>query len=208
MRKLKYDIPGTDWRVKPESLEAPGLAALFAPQPPRPLVLDIGFGRGEFLMALAEKQRERAFLGVEVSFKRVLKLARRLARSDLCNVRLVEGPAEQVLECLPEASIDEAWINFPDPWPKKRHHRRRLVQPVFVGLVCRRLAAGGVLSVATDHVEYAEHVAEVLSSEPRLENLYAPDRFLRQVDDRPVTAYELEWRAQGRGFHFFRYAGR
>ena len=77
-----------------------------------------------------------------------------------------------------------------------------------MGLVCRRLAAGGVLNVATDHVEYAEYVAEVLSAEPRLENLYAPDPFLRHVDDRPATAYELEWRAQGRGFHFFRYAGR
>ncbi len=202
-RKLKYDISGTDWRVDLASLEDP--ARLFEPVPSRPLVVDIGFGRGEFLLALAEKQPDVAFLGVEVSFKRVLKMARRLAKTGLANVRLVEGRAEEVLQHLPEGSIDEAWVNFPDPWPKKRHHRRRLLQPAFLDLLCRRLAPGGVLHVATDHAGYAEQVDEVLSAEPRLENGYAPAAFRRTVDDRPHTAYELEWRAEGRDFHFFLY---
>ncbi|MDJ0851461.1 MAG: tRNA (guanosine(46)-N7)-methyltransferase TrmB [Myxococcota bacterium] len=202
-RKLKYDIAGTDWRVGLEELADP--ARLFAPIAPHPLVVDIGFGRGEFLLALAEKQPEVAFLGVEVSFKRVLKMARRLAKTALGNVRLVEGRAEEAVAHLPEASVDVAWVNFPDPWPKKRHHRRRLLQPDFVAQLCRRLVPGGVLNVATDHKAYAEHVDAVLSAEPRLENLYAPEPFLREVDDRPRTAYELEWRAEGRDFHFFRY---
>lgn len=207
-RRLKYDIPGSDWRVSPEALEDPGLAAVFAPLAPRPLVVDVGFGRGEFLMQLAEKERGTAFLGVEISFKRVLKMARRLARTDLSNVRLVAGSAELVLTELPEASVHRFWVNFPDPWPKKRHHRRRLIQSATVDLLLRCLAPGGLLDVATDHVGYAEHVNAVLRGEPRLENLYAPEPFRRSVDDRPATAYELEWRAEGRGFHCFRYCKR
>ncbi len=202
-RTLKYDIAGTDWRVALDDLADP--ARLFAPGPARPLVVDIGFGRGEFLLELAEKRPAVAFLGVELSFKRVLKMARRLARTPLANVRLVEARAEEAVARLPEGSIDAAWVNFPDPWPKKRHHRRRLLQAAFVKRLCRRLAPGGVLNVATDHVEYAEQVAAVLAAEPRLENLYAPEPFRREVDDRPHTAYELEWRAEGRSFHFFRY---
>ena len=207
-RRLKYDIPGRDWRVGPESLEDPGVAELFAPLGPRPLVVDVGFGRGEFLVQLAEKERGTCFLGIEASFKRVLKMARRLARTDLGNGRLGEGPAEAGLERLPEASVDHFWVNFPDPWPKKRHHRRRLIQPRTVELLARRLVPEGLLDVATDHAGYAEQIAEVLPAEPRLENRYAPDAFRRAVDDRPATAYELEWRAAGRSFHFFRYACR
>jgi tRNA (guanine-N7-)-methyltransferase len=207
-RRLKYDIPGTDWRVGAEQLAGPGPAVLYAPLAARPLVVDIGFGRGEFLVQLAEKERGSAFLGIEVSFKRVLKLARRLARTDIGNLRLVEGSAEQVLPNLPDGSVDELWVNFPDPWPKKRHYRRRLIRHSSVGPLMRCLASGGILNVATDHVEYAEHIDAVLRAAGELENAYAPQPWLRSVDDRPVTSYELEWRAQGRDFHFFRYRRR
>jgi len=207
-RRLKYDIPGPDWRVEPDAVGDAGLACFYAPLPARPLVVDVGFGRGEFLLQLAEKQRGIAFLGVEISAKRVLKLARRLARSDLSNVRLVEGPAEHVLQCLPEACVDEFWVNFPDPWPKKRHQRRRLLQPASVRLLASRLAARGLLNVATDHVDYADHVDAVLRQESQLENTYAPAPWLPAVDDRPSTSYEIEWRAQGRSLHFFRYRRR
>jgi len=203
-RRLRYDIPGTDWRVEPEALRDPGLAALYAPLPARPLVVDIGFGRGEFLLALAEKERGTAFLGLEVSFKRALKMARRLALTDLTNVRLVCDRAESALPLLPAASVDVFWINFPDPWPKKRHRSRRLFQPALLEELVRCLAPGGILNLATDDADYAEHVVEVLAGEARLENLYAPEPFRREVDDRPGTAYEHEWRAQGRSFHFFR----
>jgi tRNA (guanine-N7-)-methyltransferase len=204
-RRLKYDIPGTDWRIAADALADPGPAGLYAPLAARPLVVDVGFGRGEFLLQLAEKERGSALLGIEISFKRVLKLARRLARTDLGNVRLVAGPAEQVLRNLPEGSVDELWVNFPDPWPKKRHHRRRLIRPSSIGPLTRCLASGGVLNVATDHVAYAEHIDAVLRAASHLENAYAPQAWLHAVDDRPATSYELEWRAQGRDFHFFRY---
>ena len=207
-RALKHDMPGHDWRVTADDVRAKGLEGIFAGEvaQPLPLVLEIGFGRGEFLLGLAEAARQRAFLGVEYSGKRVLKTARRLARTELRNVRLMLATAEQVIcEILPVGSLASVWINFPDPWPKKRHHKRRLLQPGFVRELAQRLAVGGEFHVATDHSAYAEFIAEVLAAEPLLENLVAPARWLAEVTGRRSTAYELEWRAEGRPLHFFEY---
>jgi tRNA (guanine-N7-)-methyltransferase len=210
-RALKYDIPGQDWRITPEEIKEKGLRQSFS-RPPEEivsLVVDLGFGRGEFLLALLQKDPDTLFLGVEYSFKRVLKMARLLARSGLTRIRLCDATAEEVVEeCLPDASVREFYVNFPDPWPKKRHHRRRMLQPAFVAQIVRCLEAGGVFNVATDHRGYAEWIDEVLSSEAGLENLYAPDDWRDTVEGRPTTSYELEWRAEGRSFHFFRYGRR
>lgn len=209
-RGLKYDIPGPDWRVGFEEAREKGWPAIFGREPGAlALVVEIGFGRGEFLRHLAESQPDTCFVGVEYSFKRVLKMARRLARTPLVNARLIEAPAERVVaELLPHASVRAFWINFPDPWPKKRHHRRRLVTPENVHALALRLVPGGELQLATDHEEYAEQMHACLAGEPLLENRYAPERFRRQVPDRLPTAYELEWRAEGRSCHFFCYARR
>jgi tRNA (guanine-N7-)-methyltransferase len=184
-RRLKTDIPGRDWRVRAEELRDP--EKLFAPRPARPLVVDVGFGRGEFLLALARESPGAAFLGIEV----------------LANVRLVQGAAEAVLEELPAGAADAFWINFPDPWPKKRHQRRRLLQAPLLERLLRRLAPGGRLELATDHAEYAEQIQQLLAASPELENLCAPEPFRRAAGDRPPTAYELEWRAAGRACHYF-----
>ena len=126
-RTLKTDIPDPDWRVSFDELERCGPSDLFGVETRLRLVLDVGFGRGEFLTALAEKDAGVAFLGIEYSRKRGLKMARRLALTEVRNVRLVEAPAEAVLDrAIAAASVHRCWINFPDPWPKKRHHRRRL----------------------------------------------------------------------------------
>ncbi len=209
-RALKYDIPGPDWRVGFEEVREKGWPATFGRERGRlPLVVEIGFGRGEFLRQLAESSPETCFLGIEYSFKRVLKMARRLARTPLVNVRLLEAPAERVVaELVPRDSVAAFWINFPDPWPKKRHHRRRLVTPASVHELATRLVQGGELQLATDHVEYAEQIDACLAGEPLLENRFAPDRFRREVPGRLPTAYELEWRAEGRPCHFFAYVRR
>ena len=210
-RKLKYDIPGPDRRVSPDEVREKGWEAIFAPdlRAPLRLVVEIGFGRGEFLQHLAREEPGTAHVGVEVSFKRVLKMARRLARSELGNVRLVEATGEEVVrDLLAPESVAAFWVNFPDPWPKKRHHRRRLLQPAFVARLADRLVPGGELHVATDHVEYAEAIDAVLSGEPLLENALAPERWLRDVPGRLPTAYELEWRAEGRALHFWSYRRR
>lgn len=209
-RRLKYDIPGPDRRVAIEDVRAKGWEALF-PDLPRPLrmVLEIGFGRGEFLTDLAARAPQVAHVGVEVSWKRVLKMARRLARSELANVRLVHGTGQQVVaEAIPPGSLDAVWINFSDPWPKKRHHHRRLVQPALVAALAERLRPGGVLHVATDDPGYAAHIDAVLAAEPRLENAFAPARWLPEVPGRTPTAYERAWRAEGRPLHFWAYRRR
>jgi tRNA (guanine-N7-)-methyltransferase len=205
-RALKHDMPGPDWRVSPDALRERGLEAIFAPElaPSLQLVVEIGFGRGELLLALAEKNPDVAYLGIEYSFKRVLKQARRLARQQaLRNVRLVNAPAEGVLEALPEASVGTFWINFPDPWPKKRHQRRRLIQPALVRALAQRLAPGGRLEIATDHVGYAGQIDAVLAAEPLLGNPQAPALHVHQRPERPPTAYELEWAAAGRTLHYW-----
>ena len=205
-RSLKYDFAGPDFRVAAEDLVGPGLAKLFEPdlEPPLQLTVDLGFGRGELLLDLAGGEPQAAFLGVEYSHKRVLKLARRLARTPLRNLRLVCATAEAIVEGrLPDGFVHAFWINFPDPWPKKRHHRRRLIQPAFVKQLARRLEPGGILHVATDHPEYAEVIAEVLAAEPLLENLNAPEAWRAEPPARCTTAYELEWRALGRACRYF-----
>lgn len=205
-RGLKYDIPGEDWRRSVDGVALRGFEGIFAPElePPLRVVLEIGFGRGEFLVEMAAKSPDVAFVGVEVSFKRVLKMARRLARSGLRNIRLVEGRGQVFVEqaCLP-GSVEAIWVNFSDPWPKDRHRNRRLFQPAFVASVARALAPGGCLHVATDDSRYAEQIASVLAAEPRLENTFAPDPWRGEVEGRVRTAYEEGWRAERRPLYFF-----
>jgi len=207
-RTLKYDIPGIDWRVDVAEAAERGWPAVFASDVPKalPLVVEIGFGRGEFLLDQAGRSPEQAFVGIEVSRKRTLKMARRLARTERRNVRLLHATAQQVVaETLPDASVACFWINFPDPWPKKRHLGRRLIQPGFVAEMTRCLVPGGLLRFATDHPGYAEWADEVLRDAPGLGNRYAPAPWRSSVEDRLPTAYELEWQALGRSFHFFEY---
>ena len=207
-RRLKHDIPGPDWRRDfDEGLEA-GWQALYQPEigVPRPLVVDIGFGRGEFLIDLATRRPGTAFLGLEYSFKRVLKMARRLSRMPIQNVRLIEARAERVVgQLLEKETVDEFWINFPDPWPKARHARRRLVQPPFIRELATRMVGGGSLFVATDDVDYAEQIHGSLSGESLLANVNSPRGWTREVSGRVQTGYEREWREEGRPLHFFVY---
>ena len=207
-RTLKTDIPGPDRRVSVADVKEKGWEAIFAPDlaPPLHLVVEIGFGRGEFLRHLAEQAPDVAHVGVELSSKRVLKMARRIAKTDERNIRLVCATGEQVLrELLEEASVERFWINFPDPWPKKRHHHRRLLQPPLIRQLARRLKPGGELQVATDHEDYAEAIDMALRAEPLLENALAPRAFAREVPGRMHTAYEEMWREEGRGLHFWTY---
>jgi tRNA (guanine-N7-)-methyltransferase len=208
-RTLKTDIPGVDWRVSIDDVREHGFEKIFAGRVsrPLPLVVEIGFGRGEFLLELAERGPEQAFVGIEVSYKRALKMARRLARREIANVAILEARAEAVLrDALADASVACFWLNFPDPWPKKRHARRRFVQPDALAWIARRLVPGGLLRIATDDPDYAEWIDAHLTAAPALRNCYAPDRWRASVPDRTPTAYELEWRALGRSFHFFEYA--
>lgn len=207
-RKLKTDLVGADPRVTAEDLRERGWRELFAPDLPEPeaFVVEIGFGRGEFLLDQAEAAPEVAFLGVELSHKRFVKMARRLSRLGVRNVRVIEARGEDVAgELLTPGSVDVVWINFSDPWPKRRHADRRLVQTALVRDLALRLRPGGRLEVATDDPTYAAWIDGILPEVAGLENALAPEPHRRAVPGRMETAYEQEWREQGRIPYFWTY---
>jgi len=205
-RRIDGGIPGPDRRVSALEILEKGWEAIFAPDlaPPLRLVVEVGFGRGEFLVDLARRRPTDAFVGIELSHKRTVKMARRLARLELGNVRLLEARAERAVEELfAPGSVSEFWVNFSDPWPKKRHFKRRLLQPAFVADLARRLAPGGTLEIATDDPSYAEWIDDVLAAEPLLENAHAPEPHLRDAPGRLRTSFEEEWRGKGRIPYFW-----
>lgn len=150
---------GVDYAGTPRDL-----AALFGRDAPR--VLEIGFGNGEALAWSSANDPARDYLGIEVHRPGVGRLLNALAAQDARNVRVWSHDAVEVLEReIPEAALDEVRIWFPDPWPKKRHHKRRLVQPAFVALLAARVRVGGLLHLATDWPEYALHMREALATQ-------------------------------------------
>jgi tRNA (guanine-N7-)-methyltransferase len=200
-RTIHREITGNDRRVWPQEVRRSGWSKLFGLPAAAPLRLhvDVGFGDGAFLTELARRDPGRAVVGVEHSFKRVLKVARRLSRSDLRNVRLLGVDAAwAVREAFEEESVESFWINFPDPWPKRRHRRRRLIEPTFVGELSRRLTIGGSLHVATDDPEYAAAIRSALEGESLLENAEAPAPHLHERRELPPTTYQRESDAQRR----------
>lgn len=161
-----------------------------------PLVLEVGSGMGESTAAIAAAQPDTDFIAVEVHGPGVGSLLNRIEAERLGNLRVIRHDAVEVLEHM----VAEAWLAglhlfFPDPWPKKRHHKRRLVQPAFVALAARRLAPGGYLHVATDWQEYAEQILAVLSGEPLLEN--TAQGFAERPAHRPLTKFEQRGLALG-----------
>lgn len=161
-----------------------------------PLVLEIGSGMGETTAAIAAAQPDTDFIAVEVHGPGVGSLLNRIEADKLTNLRVIRHDAVEVLaHMIPEASLAGLHLFFPDPWPKKRHHKRRLVQPSFVALAARRLAPGGYLHAATDWPEYAEQILEALSGEPLLQNAAAG--FAERPAHRPLTKFEQRGLALG-----------
>lgn len=172
----------------PYATEALDLATLFS-RADSPKILEIGFGMGESTAKIAHGQPERDFLGVEVHTPGVGSLLKQIEESGLTNVRIIQHDAVEVLNhMIADASLDGVHIFFPDPWHKKRHHKRRLIQAGFVQLLCRKMKAGAYLHVATDWQEYAEWVMEILQAEPALEN--TAGGYAEKPDYRPLTKFE------------------
>ncbi|OQA32570.1 MAG: tRNA (guanine-N(7)-)-methyltransferase [Betaproteobacteria bacterium ADurb.Bin341] len=163
-----------------------------------PRILEIGFGMGETTATIAATHPQNDYLGIEVHTPGVGALCKRLVEQNLGNVRIVQHDAVEVVrEMLSERSLDGIHIFFPDPWPKKRHHKRRLIQPPFVALLASRLKPGGYLHCATDWQEYAEHMLEVLSAEALLDN--QSDGYAPRPQYRPRTKFEARGLRLGHG---------
>lgn len=163
-----------------------------------PWVLEIGFGMGDATAAMARNSPEKDFLGVEVHTPGVGALLKHLGEQSLTNVRIIQHDAVEVLtHMIKPGALSAAHIFFPDPWHKKRHHKRRLIQPPFVSLLASRLAPGGILHCATDWEPYAMQMMEVLQSEPSLRN--TAEGFAPRPEVRPLTKFENRGLRLGHG---------
>jgi tRNA (guanine-N7-)-methyltransferase len=154
-----------------------------------PVIAEVGFGMGETTARIAAQNPANDYLAIEVHAPGVGSLLRQIDEGGLANIRIVRHDAVEVMrDMVPGGSLAAIHVFFPDPWPKKRHHKRRLLQPAFVELAASRLEAGGVLHVATDWQEYAQQVLEVLQATPALENTAAG--FAPRPAWRPETKFE------------------
>jgi len=162
-----------------------------------PVILEIGFGNGDALVAEAAAHPENNYIGIEVHRPGVGNLLRKLELSELKNARVMLADAKEVLAArIPEASLSGVHLFFPDPWPKQRHHKRRLVQPDFAALAMRKLVPGGYIHLATDWKDYAEHMVSVLSATPGLVAMSGLDQLTR-VASRVPTRFERRGRKLG-----------
>ncbi len=178
--------------------EARDFAAEFARH--APLVLEIGFGNGEALAWASEHDPARDYLGVEVHGPGVGRLMNALAARDAGNVRLYRHDAVEVLEReIAPGSLAEARIWFPDPWHKKRHNKRRIIQPAFVAMLASRMAPHGLLHLATDWQAYAEHMLEVMEAAPDWSNQVGAGQFAAKPDWRIETHFERRGMKLGHG---------
>jgi len=181
-----YGIPFAPARVD--------LAECFGRDAPK--VLEIGFGMGDTTAAIAAEHPENDYLGIEVHGPGVGSLLKLVHAQGLANVRIIRHDAVEVLQhMIAPASLDGVHVFFPDPWPKKRHHKRRLFQPALTALLAARMKPGAYLHVATDWEDYALQILDVLSGEARLANTAA--RFAPRPATRPVTRFERRGLSQG-----------
>jgi len=177
------------------ALDRAALAGLFGRS--APVVLEIGFGMGEATVTMAGADPDRDYLAVEVHTPGIANLLARVEERGLTNVRVASGDAlDLVRRCLPPDVLDAVHVFFPDPWPKARHHKRRLISPAHVAVLRSRLGPGGILHCATDWVPYAETMLTTLDADPELENLY--DGYASRPAYRPETAFERRGVQAGR----------
>ncbi|WP_417703105.1 tRNA (guanosine(46)-N7)-methyltransferase TrmB [Rheinheimera aquimaris] len=164
------------------------------------VVLEIGFGMGKSLVQMAKEAPEKDFIGIEVHRPGVGACLSDAVAQQVKNLRVFEHDAVEVLEdTIADNSLDTVQLFFPDPWHKKRHHKRRIVQPEFVQLLRRKLKPGGVFHMATDWENYAEHMLEVMQAAEGFSNLSADNTYVERPEHRPLTKFEQRGQRLGHG---------
>jgi len=167
-----------------------------------PVIMEIGFGNGDATWEMAAQQTEKNFLGVEVHQPGVGHLLLKLAKNEVTNVRVACADAVELLrDRVPDASLDGVRIYFPDPWPKKRHHKRRIIQQAFIELLAEKMQNGAILHMATDWEAYAEFMLEVMRGSRQFENLSPDGGNYPRPDWRPQTRYEKRGKRLGHCVH-------
>lgn len=183
------------------------LAAVFGRMAPR--CLEIGFGAGEVIGSLAENNPDIDYLGVEVHRSGVGRLLLRAHQSHLHNLRVICQDAVDVLrDRIADQSLDEVLVFFPDPWHKKRHHKRRLIEPAFLALMAAKLRSGGNLRLATDWQNYAEQMLAVCNANPALKSMSENLTFVARPEFRPPTRFERRGERLGHGVWDLSYSRR
>ena len=165
-----------------------------------PLILEVGFGNGESLATMATQDPASDFIGIEIHRPGAGHLLLELEEQRLRNVRIFIADAVEVLKCcIPDLSLKRVQLFFPDPWPKKRHHKRRLVQPEFIQQLACKLTPGGILHMATDWDNYARHMLETMNAVPEFRSCAGKDGYSPRPAYRPVTKFERRGQRLGHG---------
>ncbi|WP_319558386.1 tRNA (guanosine(46)-N7)-methyltransferase TrmB [Thiomicrorhabdus sp.] len=165
-----------------------------------PTIVEIGFGMGKSLAEMAEANPDNNYIGIEVHRPGVGALLKLIEEKELSNVRVFNHDAIEVLEqCIPKDSLAGVYLFFPDPWHKKRHHKRRIVQPQFVQVLASHLKIGGQFHMATDWENYAEHMMEIMNAATNFRNVSGQGKFTPRPDYRPLTKFEQRGHRLGHG---------
>lgn len=165
-----------------------------------PIVLEIGFGMGKSLVEMAANEADKDFIGIEVHRPGVGTCLAEANETGVNNLRIFEHDAVEVLaDCIADNSIDRLQLFFPDPWHKKRHHKRRIVQPEFVQQLATKLKLGGIFHMATDWENYAQHMLLVMSQAKSFVNLSESNDYVARPDNRPLTKFEQRGHRLGHG---------
>lgn len=170
-----------------------------------PTVLEIGYGMGQSLVQMAVAAPEKNFVGVEVHLPGVGSLLHLAEEADCSNVRTYKDDAIEVLKLIPDDSIDTIQLFFPDPWHKKKHHKRRIVQSEFAQTLRRILKPGGIFHMATDWENYMEHMLEVMDAQEGYENMAGLGNCIDRPDERPLTKFEKRGQGKGHGVWDMKY---
>ncbi len=197
MRKFPYE-----YEAKKEVLFHPGKPEAFDGH-----ILEVGPGRGDFLLSTAEAAPDKKLVGIELGKKRYFKLARRIDRRELTNTLLIHGDARVILpEYFPRETFEKVYVLFPDPWPKRRHAPNRLVQIPFLSLLSDVLKPGGHFFFATDFWSYADWVLDNLTQVPSLVSEGTPYfTTMEKMDYYSPSFFEQKWRDEGRAIYYMRY---
>ncbi|TNF35613.1 MAG: tRNA (guanosine(46)-N7)-methyltransferase TrmB, partial [Gammaproteobacteria bacterium] len=163
-------------------------------------ILEIGFGNGDALFQMAQKNPQNNYLGIEVHRPGVGHLLQLIEQSGISNVRIICHDAVDVLkQQIPDHTLNRLQLFFPDPWHKKKHHKRRIVQFDFVRLVAQKMAHGGIFHLATDWQDYAEHMLQTLNASDTFINLSPQNTYVERPSERPVTKFEQRGQRLGHG---------